>query len=597
MSSIKTFKTVRELLTNKKTIKVPDYQRAYSWDEEQVNQFLCDVKEHTEKKTNYYVGHFLFEERNGYFYIIDGQQRLTTIVLLIYSIYNMLNNNENHDELNNIYNFISKKFSTVSYDNDFFKGIIKGEIKLNRKSKSFDTISQKRIYNACKIFNNAFKKQDKNYLIKIFDVIMQASCTEHIINKQEEAVQMFIYENNRGKRPTNLDILKSLFMHTIYLNSGNVEKDIKKITHKFEEIFTNIAKIEDILSEDNFLEVTIKTFFNDLKYRGIDDISKYLEENNNDNIPNRIMSLGYDENAQEYKYNIDNKIDFINYFVEELVNNGKYLSDFKKDDGKFFYVHSIISLGISVDIYPFIVFLYKENVDKETKKNFIEILENLLIRNRVITTRKRLSVKLDEIYQSLLANGYNFIKDIIRNINKQFKNKDFTWSNNEFIKFLDNEMSHPTAKFLLWKYENYLLKKNNMRYDDKKMKKITLEHILPIEEPNINPHFYGYYDVRNRFINVYKYKTNVLYMLQRCLGNYLLLREDKNKGASNSDFKTKLEYYNNQDDNIKLEQQKEIIDNYFNKKTKELKSNWDKKSIEKRTNKIIEAIKDIYKIK
>ena len=590
MLSIKTFKTVSELLKNKKTIKVPDYQRAYSWDEEQVNQFLYDIKEHAEKKTNYYVGHFLFEERNGNFYIIDGQQRLTTIVLLIFSIYNMLDDNE---DLKNIYNFISKKFSTVSYDNNFFKGIIKGEIKLNKKSKSFETLSQKRIYNACKIFNNAFKKQDKNYLIKIFDVIMQASCTEHIINKQEEAVQMFIYENNRGKRPTNLDILKSLFMHTIYLNSGNVEKDIKKITHKFEEIFTNIAKIEDILSEDNFLEVTIKTFFNDLKYRGIDDISKYLEENNNDNIPNRIMSLGYDENAQEYKYNIDNKIDFISDFVEELVNNGGYLSDFKKDDSKFFYVHSIISLGISVDIYPFIVFLYKENIDKETKKNFIEILENLLIRNRVITTRKRLSVELNWRYQSLPDDDYNFIEDI----NKQFETEDFTWSNYEFIKFINNEISHPTAKFLLWKYENYLLKKDNIRYDDKRMKKITLEHILPIEEPNIENHYYGYYDGRKHFKSVYEYETNELYMLQRCLGNYLLLKEGINKAASNSDFKTKLEYYDNQDNNIKLEQQKEIIDNYFNKKTKKLKSNWDKKAIEKRTNKIIEAIKDIYKIK
>lgn len=583
MSSIKTFKTVSELLKNKKTIKVPDYQRAYSWDEEQVNQFLYDIKEHTEKKTNYYVGHFLFEERNGDFYIIDGQQRLTTIVLLIYSIYNMLNNNENYDELNNIYNFISKKFSTVSYDDDFFKGIIKGEIKLNRKSKSFDTISQKRIYNACKIFNNAFKKQDKNYLIKIFDVIMQASCTEHIINKQEEAVQMFIYENNRGKRPTNLDILKSLFMHTIYLNSGNVEKDIKKITHKFEEIFTNIAKIEDILSEDNFLEVTIKTFFNDLKYRGIDDISKYLEENNNDNIPNRIMSLGYDENAQEHKYNIDNKIDFISDFVEELVNNGGYLSDFKKDDSKFFYVHSIISLGISVDIYPFIVFLYKENIDKETKKNFIEILENLLIRNRVITTRKRLSVELNWRYQSLPDDDYNFIEDI----NKQFETEDFTWSNYEFIKFLNNEISHPTAKFLLWKYENYLLKNNSIRYDNKKMKKITLEHIAPVKEEKDKNKRYGGFD---------RYDSKFERLIY-CIGNYLLLREDKNKGASNSDFKTKLEYYNNQDDNIKLEQQKEIIDNYFNKKTRELKSNWDKNAIGKRTEKIINAIKKVYNIK
>ena len=42
MSSIKTFKTVRELLKNKKTIKVPDYQRAYSWDEEEVHQF-CTI--------------------------------------------------------------------------------------------------------------------------------------------------------------------------------------------------------------------------------------------------------------------------------------------------------------------------------------------------------------------------------------------------------------------------------------------------------------------------------------------------------------------------------------------------------------------------
>ncbi|ADG70249.1 DUF262 domain-containing protein [Brachyspira murdochii] len=583
-----TFKTVKKLLENKKTIKIPNYQRSYSWDEEQIRQFLYDIEEYAEKESHYYVGHFLFEERNGNFYIIDGQQRLTTIVLLIFSIYNMLDDNE---DLKNIYNFISKKFSTVSYDNNFFKGIIKGEIKLNKKSKSFETLSQKRIYNACKIFNNALKKQDKNYISNIFNIIMKASCTEHIINKQEEAVQMFIYENNRGKRPTNLDILKSLFMHTIYLNSDKVEKDIKKITNQFKEIFTNIAKIEDILSEDNFLEVTIKTFFNDLKYRGIDDISKYLEENNNDNIPNKIISLRDDENTQ--KYNIGNKIDFINDFVEELVNNGKYLSNFK-DDSKFFYIHSIISLGISVDIYPFIVFLYKENIDKESKKNFIEILENLLIRNRVITTRKRLSIELNKRYWSLLDDSYNFIEDI----NKQFETADFTWSNNELIKFLDAEIyHHPTAKFLLWKYENYLLKKDNIRYDDKRMKKITLEHILPIEKPNIENHYYGYYDGRKHFKSVYEYETNELYMLQRCLGNYLLLKEGINKAASNSDFKTKLEYYNNQNDNIKLEQQKEIIDNYFNKKTNELKSNWDKNAIEKRRDKIIKAIKKIYKIK
>ena len=126
-----------------------------------------------------------------------------------------------------------------------------------------------------------------------------------------------------------------------------------------------------------------------------------------------------------------------------------------------------------------------------------------------------------------------------------------------------------------------------MRYDNKKMKKITLEHIAPVkEEKDKNKKYSGFDRYDSKF-------ERLIY----CIGNYLLLREDKNKGASNSDFKIKLEYYNNQDDNIKLEQQKEIIDNYFNKKTKELKSNWDKNAIETRTEKIINAIKKVYNIK
>ena len=83
------------------TIIVPNYQRAYSWDTEldkskppkQVNVFLSDLEEYNKSctKSPYYFGHFLFEEKTETdFGVIDGQQRLTTIVIFLSVLYSRL---------------------------------------------------------------------------------------------------------------------------------------------------------------------------------------------------------------------------------------------------------------------------------------------------------------------------------------------------------------------------------------------------------------------------------------------------------------------------------------------------------------------------
>lgn len=60
-------------------LKVPNYQRAYAWESEQLNQFVSDMLE-MKNKGNYYYGHFILEKTNNDFEIIDGQQRLTTFI-------------------------------------------------------------------------------------------------------------------------------------------------------------------------------------------------------------------------------------------------------------------------------------------------------------------------------------------------------------------------------------------------------------------------------------------------------------------------------------------------------------------------------------
>ena len=85
--------TIRRMLSGN-FIRVPNYQRAYSWDKDkQVRQFLIDLDDYIDSgsTTPYYFGHFLFEQKSEDLYnIIDGQQRLTTIEIFLSSVFKRL---------------------------------------------------------------------------------------------------------------------------------------------------------------------------------------------------------------------------------------------------------------------------------------------------------------------------------------------------------------------------------------------------------------------------------------------------------------------------------------------------------------------------
>ena len=116
-------------MIREKEIYVPNYQRAYSWEvarenekkKRQADLFLEDVMNHVENeakvKENFYLGNFLYERDGEKFAIIDGQQRLTTIIILLSVLNNLLKN----EELKNIIDFNNIKFSTVKYDNEDFQ--------------------------------------------------------------------------------------------------------------------------------------------------------------------------------------------------------------------------------------------------------------------------------------------------------------------------------------------------------------------------------------------------------------------------------------------------------------------------------------------
>jgi hypothetical protein len=84
-----------EILSNGKTYEVPFFQRDYSWDEDHWDDLWTDIKRVYEDGHAHYMGAVVFQrQEDKLFLIIDGQQRFTTISLLILAVIQKIKNLE-----------------------------------------------------------------------------------------------------------------------------------------------------------------------------------------------------------------------------------------------------------------------------------------------------------------------------------------------------------------------------------------------------------------------------------------------------------------------------------------------------------------------
>ena len=548
--------TIKEMLAGNK-IFVPTYQRAYSWDTEfdksktpkQVNVFLSDLESYNNSSTKspYYFGHFLFEEKeNSNFGIIDGQQRLTTIVIFLSALFTRLkqirpwkeNEEESFEDI--ILRKSTYRFETVDYDKQLFRDYVIHQSKKNKNG--LETESAKRIVDAFDFFVSQLADKDESYLLKMLDSVQNSSCTNHPVKDESEAIQMFIFQNNRGKKPSNLEIIKAQFMFNVHLYGGN-EKDalIDEIKNRFEKIYKSISSIEYRIDEDDVLVYTLRVHFNSLwETNAIDRINKLLSEKN--------------------------PIPFIKDFTQSLAISFEHLTSFfGKDERENLEIHSLIILGGIGIALPFVIKAYKFGLPIAEINKLCKSLESMVLRHRLIGTRADITSRLNGVYQSFTIENPN-IQPIIDRIEWMKKTDDWWWSywnDKELERSIQGSVNHSTAKYLLWKYENYLEGLGKSGYVQTRFDKIVRPELEHISTQTENPEAgYDNYDeeFRNQFID--------------CLGNYLLLSKSHNCSVGNRPFEEKRNSYKH------LEQQREIQE--MTKKNVK----WTRELIQKRKDKI-----------
>ena len=121
-------KTIKEILFARK-FYIDYYQREYKWQTKQVEELINDLtgiflndfntshdREEVAKYAHYFLGSIIISSKSGKDHIIDGQQRLTTLSLLIMWLLHRLKDQGEDDSLSQL--VYSKKHGKVSFNLD-----------------------------------------------------------------------------------------------------------------------------------------------------------------------------------------------------------------------------------------------------------------------------------------------------------------------------------------------------------------------------------------------------------------------------------------------------------------------------------------------
>ena len=501
----KVAENIQQLFIGSENIRIPAYQRAYSWGDKQCTQFLDDLLEQKGKK--YYLGQFLFEKDGNTLFIIDGQQRLTTTILFLSAIAKIkILKGENIDSIREIY--LTDIFKTIDDDQVIFKKVTQKH--LVSAIDDTETISQKRIIEAFNFFEKELSKLDNENLNLIQQTLENAVISTFYITNKVEATQVFEYQNNRGKELSRFEVIKAYLMHQIYIQSTNNN-----------QANNDIAEIQSIISKT---------------YRYIEAVEGYFTENELlDNYCNLFFNIGGNIEAIKEKLNKEeDKTQWIKLFFEnfvELTHSAKSIVSNKSqsDITNLFFVGNEANWKLVL-----LTIFYKGEVAGDTFKKILKLLEVLCFKLKLGDYRTdylphyskqyfnpKVAYNLDNLYQD--------IKNVTETGFKWYWN-DGDRFKNIIANYFDNEKWHynrNTIKFVLWQYENSLRIKNRSGalLDKDLYNNYTIEHIKP---QNPTDEEYSE-DFRKNFLQL--------------AGNLALLTQSQNSKFGNKSFDKKSELF------------------------------------------------------
>lgn len=584
--------SLSEIFENK-VFRIPDFQRGYSWGISQLEDFWEDLQ-HLDLSRTHYMGQLTIQSIgdeiiNSYkwrfdksllnknktqsfaYYVIDGQQRLTTLVILLNEILSTLDdkkeiNSQTKNYWVNIFLYCSYgpiKSFLFGYEIDnpsdeFFKTKILEQSSLSA-DKYPETLYTANLMNAKIFFKGKLSEladSEKEDIFKKVVDCLKFNCYE--IDDSLDVYVTFETMNNRGKSLSYLELLKNrlIYLSTLLPGVEDIQKEHlrENINDVWKTIYEYLGKSkEKPLDDDTFLyNHWIMYFTYDRSKSNVYADFLLKEHFTSKNVLSGELSL---ETILEYIDSLQKSVQQWYYIYN--ITSSSYSDEVKE------WVQKLNRLGMGA-FSPLLMAVFIKEQDETLILEFLKVCErfNFLvfaISNRSSNTQNsNLYKKAREYYKDTnrtLPSVILEIKDLTRIWFDLDRFKNYT--KELFFKDKNGFYSWKGLRYFLYEYELYLQLKSGGEL------KITWEYLVKHSKEETIEHIYPQTATDSYWKQKFKWKKNEKNLYLNSLGNLLLLSRSKNSTLQNYDFNKKKNngeekgYYNGSYSEIEVSQCKD----------------------------------------
>lgn len=562
------FITVAELLLGDFFFRIPDYQRGYAWNEEFKDLWndILHLYRNKNIERNHYTGMLALDEildpttlkmealsNTTSFYIVDGQQRLTSIVIIIQALLEHIQDeNEDFDsEYNNLLYSKSRqnKFGYSFFRNDasakyFEERIFNHNENLNHANQYLANIN-----NAKNFIDEALNKFDGKESLDLLKIVLHKLVFNiYFVTKDFDVRITFETMNNRGKKLSNLELLKNrlMYLSSLFPDESNFGTLIKNsVNRTWQNIYENLCLEKTQLPDDDYLKAHWIVYKDLKKNKG----NAYIEQ---------ILKQDFSTESGELFKNISNKkyqqaFEILDNYISSLDNYSKYWSAINKPDETKLNIKEeekywIKRLArISENFYlrtTLMVVLAQHDLDIMAKIKFYTLIEQFIFVNKIlaqdsndlsflITSAQSLMKKdeiskinkLSDLCSKIENHDIKITAERVKDALKEFQSRIFDKNSTEYYYGWNG------LKYFLYEYNESLNFDNESKIEWYELNKVSIEHVLP-QNP-AKP--YWALSFKNYIQDQLKFKQVV-----NSLGNLLLLSNgSENSSLSNYSYPTK----------------------------------------------------------
>ncbi len=345
---------------------IPVYQRNYTWEEENCEKLLQDIINISQNKKTHFMGsityilHLIDDEKSlrqlQEFVIIDGQQRVTTIMLLLKAIETKIQNEGIKKEIDNLLNLSGQRLRLKPIKSD------KEAFDLVMQNRSHELQGVSHIRNNYRFFTKELDNHiSKGYRIEeIYGAFLRLKIVAIGLELGEDDPQV-VFEsiNATGVQLKGLDLIRN------YLMMGENSENQKHLYDTYWVPLENWLGEKDL---NDFIKTYLRIYFEDKVKEGEREVYYALKDHHRENFPNDIQGLMSD--MREYGRIYQIFLDRDHYFLErgdsqQLANLRLRIKDLVK-----------IKFGVAK---PFVLRCARDFEEgKLDYKNFYEILQILI---------------------------------------------------------------------------------------------------------------------------------------------------------------------------------------------------------------------------